>query len=137
MYIFQKRSNKRNKLATTGKACPSCKSNKMKLTEPGKDRTTFTCQKCGSISTFTTVPETSKTKKEPVKKLSAIKLRDRTTERPATAQQRPKTLEKESVHSILEIIRKSMQDTVILSFDYVASDDKQSSRNVEPYKITS
>jgi len=109
----------------------------MKLTEPGKDRTTFTCQKCGAISTFTHAPETNKNKKEPVKKLKAITLRDRTAEREEKSKPKPKSLENESVYSILEVIRKCMKDTVILSFDYISSNKKKSSRNVEPYKITS
>jgi len=134
-YIFQKRSKKRQQLAKRGKICPSCKADKLELTEPGKDRTTFTCQKCGSISTFTNAPETSKSKKSPAKSLSAITLRDRTTERPEQFKQKP--LLNESIHSILEVIRKSMKDNVILSFDYVATDKNKSARNVEPYKITS
>jgi predicted DNA-binding transcriptional regulator YafY len=136
-YIYHKRSKKRQQLAKRGKICPSCKSNKIELTEPGKDRTTFTCQKCGAISTFTNAPETTRTKKEPVKKLSAITLRDRSSERQEPSRQKPKTLENESAYAMLEVIRKSMKDKVILSFDYVASDDKKSSRNVEPYKVTS
>jgi predicted DNA-binding transcriptional regulator YafY len=124
------------KLAKKGKICPSCKSDKIELTEPGRDRTTFTCQKCGAISTFTNAPETTKTKKEPVKKLSAITLRDRSSERKEPTRQKPKALQNESLHSMLEVIRKSMKDRVILSFDYIASDDRKSSRNVEPYKVT-
>jgi len=137
MYIISRRSKTRQKLACVGKACPSCKSNKMKLTEPGRDRVTFTCGNCGSISTFTNTPQTakSKNKKEETKKLSAITLRDRTNERTEQPRQRP--LHNESIQSVLEVVRKSMTDNCILSFDYVASDDKKSSRNVEPYKITS
>jgi predicted DNA-binding transcriptional regulator YafY len=135
MYIYNKRSKKRQRLATKGKVCPSCKSDKMKLTEPGKDRTTFTCQKCGSISTFTKLPETTKTKKEPIKSLSAITLRDRSSEREERPTKKP--LENESVYSILETVRTAMDKTEVISFDYTASDNKKSSRNVEPYKITS
>jgi len=133
-YIYHKRSKNRQALAKVGKVCPSCKSNKLELTEPEKDRTTFTCRKCGSISTFTKLPETTTSKKEPVKKLSMITLRDRASDQPESPRQKP--LEKESMHSTLAVIRKSMKETSVLSFDYVASDNNKSSRNAEPYKIT-
>jgi len=110
----------------------------MVLTEPGKDRTTFTCQKCGVISTFTELPNTKRSGKEPVKKMSAITLRDHTTEH--GTQTPPKTLlntsKKESASTTLNVVRKAMSSTSVVSFDYVASDNKKSSRNVEPYKIT-
>jgi predicted DNA-binding transcriptional regulator YafY len=134
MYIYNKRSKNRQVLSTRGKICPACKSPNMKLTDPGRDRTTFTCQKCGSISTFTNAPTVDKPKKDPVQKLSRITLRDRSSEREQIT--KPKPLEKESIQSILEVVRKAMKDTMIVSFDYRASDDKRSSRNVEPYKIT-
>jgi len=135
MYIYQKRSKNRQVLSGRGKVCPSCKSSKIVLTEPGKDRTTFTCQKCGSISTFTNKPDLSKPKKQATKPVSAITLRDRTVK---TEDSRPtKVLANESMRSILEVIRKAMKDTMVVSFDYIAADDKKSSRTVEPYKITS
>jgi predicted DNA-binding transcriptional regulator YafY len=110
----------------------------MKLTEPGKDRNTFTCQACGSISTFTQAPDTSNSNTKPENKLSAITLRDKSTERIANKDQnKPKVLEKESIKSMIETIRKAMNATTLLSFDYLSGDNKKSSRNVEPYKLTS
>jgi len=134
-YIFSKRSERRNQLVKKGKVCPACNSTKMELTEPGKDRTTFTCLKCRSISVFTQTPQTSKTKKETVKKLKGITLRDRSGE--VKQNQKPKPLENESIYSMVDMIRKAMKDTVILSFDYTATNDTKSARNVEPYKLTS
>jgi len=133
-YIYRKRSKNQQILSGVGKICPGCKSNKLELTEPGKDRTTFTCKKCGSISTFTDAPYTSKTKKEAPKKLSAITLRDKSDTHVESPRQRP--LHNEPIANVLEVIRKSMKDKLILSFDYIASDAKKSSRNIEPYKIT-
>ena len=134
MYLYHKRSKHRQKLAQKGKICPSCKSTNLKLTEPGRDRTTFTCQDCGAISTFTKLPDTAIHKSVTVKNLSAITIRDRSSEYPT--KHNIQSLKNESIYSVLEIVRKAMKDTVILSFDYVSSDGTKSSRNIEPYKLT-
>ena len=135
MYIYNKRSRNKQVLSAKGKMCPSCKSTKMKLTEPGRDRVTFTCQDCGAISTFTNIPNINKKKEDPVKQFSTLTLRDRSIEKQETPS--PKAFKNETIQSILNVIRTAMSDKVIISFDYIASDNKKSARNVEPYKITS
>lgn len=138
MYIFSKRSKQRQALSRRGKICPSCHSDNLKLTEPGKDRNTFTCQACGAISTFTQAPNINEPKSQSENKFSAITLRDKSTEKMTNKDHsKPKVLEKESIKSILEVIRKAMDANTILSFDYVSKDKTKSSRNVEPYKLTS
>lgn len=108
----------------------------MELTESGKDRVTYTCQKCGAINTFTYGPNFSnpKKKKESVTKLSAVLIRDHSSKEKNNTV--PKQTQAEPPKQILSLIREAMADTVVFSFDYVTSDNKKSSRNVEPYKLT-
>jgi ribosomal protein L37AE/L43A len=137
VYIYKKRSKHGKVLAQRGKVCPSCKSTDMHLTETGKDRSTFTCQKCGAINIFTNGPnETTPQKKQDnsTKKLSVVMLRDHTSHKSTVPEQPPVPVE--SINETLQVVRTAMTDAAIISFDYISSDNKKSMRNVEPYKIT-
>jgi len=140
MYIYRKRSKVQNALAKKGKVCPACNSASIELTEPGRDRTTFTCLKCGSISTFTKTPQTDgapgKATTEKKQKYSMFSVRESVpppSENPMTA--RFNALENETIYSIIEVIRKAMADHQILSFNYSSAKGK-GFRSVEPYKLT-
>lgn len=136
MYIFRKRSKVQNALAKRGKVCPDCGSSKMELTEPGRDRTTFTCQKCGMISTFTKKPEPQQgaTKKEKKKEYSMLNVREKPIP-PDKVTERFTVLDKETTTARIDVLRKAMNDKMLVSFQYESAKGT-SFRTVEPYKLT-
>ena len=133
MYIFRKRSKLQNTLSKKGKVCPECNSSKMELTAPGRDRTTFTCQKCGFISIFTKGPESQQPEVKK-KEYSLLQVR----EKPIPADKvtaRFKSFDKETLSARVDVLRTAMQDKMIVSFHYASAKGK-SFRTVEPYKLT-
>lgn len=115
--------------------CPECGGN-LKLTEQGKDRNTYWCEKCNATSSFTNGPQRTKTEPR-TKKMGAITLRDKSTQRNYTKEKLAPIYQKnEKAPENLETIREAMGDSNIISFEYHAEDGNKSTRNVEPYKIS-
>jgi hypothetical protein len=143
MAIFlRRRSRKQIELAKKGKVCPECNSRSIFLTEPGRDRKTYTCRKCGTISTFTAPPPKQRPNAPPgapkskTKEFSMFSVRETAPlpdQNPVTA--RFNALENETIHSMVDVIRKAMENSQILSFTYTAAKG-QGFRSVEPYKLT-
>lgn len=114
--------------------CPECGGD-LKLTEQKKDRNVYWCSKCNANSSFTNGPK--KTKTEPrTKKMGAITLRDKSTERNYTKEKLAPVYQKDDQPDGLETLREAMGDSVIVSFAYHDRNGDKSTRNVEPYKIS-
>jgi predicted DNA-binding transcriptional regulator YafY len=88
-------------------------------------------------ATFTKLPENAVTtsEKPKQKQLSTITLRDKSIKHKST---QPKALQvkQEEAANAIKLIRESMQACTIVTFDYTANDGKRSSRNAEPYKLS-
>lgn len=139
MIIYRKRSDQKREIATrrsqefeADKACPTCKGT-LKIAETQKDRTTYICTKCGEVATFTTKPNLAKPPKS--KKMSALTLRDRTTQGYRSKRNGTIPINKNLESTIAEI-RKAMAGTCVISFEYISSDGGRTVRSAEPYKLT-
>lgn len=139
MIIYRKRSENKRQLATqhardfeANKECPACRG-ALKIAETQTDRVTYICTKCGEVATFTAKPLLDKPPKST--KMNALTLRDRTTQgyrgKRSNFLAVPKDLKK-----TIDEIKKAMDDTCVISFEYTSADGSKSARSAEPYKLT-
>lgn len=135
MYYYKKRGRRKQELAQnkikqhiSEMSCPSC-GGTMKVIEPGKDRDTLVCTKCGDVHTFTLAPQMAKPPKSP---FSTLTLRDKSDKKSNPSYVEPVEHQSDS----LTIIREGMDKQRLLSFTYISSRGEKTARQVEPYKLT-
>ena len=134
MYVYRKQSEKRAQLAKQQakeyqekRKCPGC-SGTLVLTETGKDRNSYVCEKCNAVCTFTlTLPEAKKGKET---KLQLLTIRDK-----SKSESDKPDISNEEIDAACEVIRESMDGARLLTFTYVNRQGKRSTKTVEPYKL--
>lgn len=140
--LYKKRTNKnpqtaRNKIKDCRQEgrCPACGEG-LKLTEAGKDRDTFACEKCKSTVTFTKSPFEQPSQRKHEKRMGAITLRDKSTR--STHKENPREFGFSSTAdvAVLSKIRDCMTSHNLINFDYTDSNKVTTARTVEPYKLT-
>jgi predicted DNA-binding transcriptional regulator YafY len=136
MFYYKKRGKRKKQLANEKitqhireMSCPSCKGH-MKLIEAGTDRDTLVCTQCNAVHTFTVAPNARK--QSDTTELGSLTLRNRSKETNTPNKCEPT----QGYQDTLDVIRKCMDDTKILSFNYISVNGKKSARQVEPYKLS-
>ena len=137
MILFKRRSDKKADLARKRvdtcrkeRRCPACGS-ELKLSESGKDRDLFLCEKCNSTVTFTNAPFAEKDDPS-VKKYGSFTLRDKSKDNRKNYKDDPQAV---APKDTIKAVQAGMREQYLVSFDYVDSGGVKSSRTVEPYKI--
>lgn len=115
------------------RVCPRC-STAMRVSNAGKDRVEYFCDKCNNTATFTVGPR-STAPMENTTQMGSITLRDRSTTK-GYKRNDPDYRPTRDVTASLDVLRDSMKKKVVVSFQYTAVDGTTSVRSVEPYKLT-
>lgn len=116
--------------------CPSC-GKPSDLIEKYDDRDVYKCTGCGATNTFTVSPAKMKKVKKSKEGPNYIVVRDKSKEK---KQKESVTvveeIEEPDVMETVSTLRESMLEKKVIEFDYVAVSGKESSRKVEPYKLS-
>jgi len=134
------------------KTCPNCGEQATPY-EVYRDRITYKCSSCGAINTYTQIPAKKNDAPSKVQKLGGITLRDKSkpekTQEQVVVTRDPKKAEdvfkdenlpseedESATVQTVNTIKGGMKDAKILEFTYISARGEETSRNVEPYKLT-